>query len=124
MGDHFIFAAALHRGEGKQPGVIAELDCELRLLSCLCGAADDAGDHDRGTARPFSRRLHRKVEDSPREPGVADRELGGVNAARTPAGAGVELVAGECALPPWIELALCIERQRMRWYDLALAQKY
>ena len=123
VGDDFIFAAALHRGEGKQAGVIAEFTCELRLLNRLRGAADEAGDHDRGTLRPFSRRLHRKLKDSPIEPNLADRELRGVDADRKPAGAGIEIITGECTLPPRIELALCIQCQRMRRYHHALAHQ-
>ena len=42
---------------------------------------------------------------------------------KLPPGAGVEIIAGECALPPRIELALRIEGQGMRRYDHALAQQ-
>ena len=107
----------------KKAGVIAEPARELRLLDRLRGAADQAGDHDRGMARPFGRRAHRKLEHRPIKPGLADRELRGVNADREPARAGIEIIAGERALPLRIELALRIQRQRMRRYDDALAQQ-
>ena len=64
-----------------------------------------------------------KLQHRPIKPGLADRELRGVDADREPTGAGIEIVASERTLPPRIELAFCIERQRMRRYDDALAQQ-
>ena len=64
-----------------------------------------------------------KLQHRPVEPGLADRELRGVDADREPARAGIEIVAGQRPLPPRIELALGIERQRMRRNDDALAQQ-
>ena len=86
--------------------MIAEFARELRLLNRLRGAADHAGDHDRRDGAPIRRRVHRKLEHRPIEPGLADRELRGVDADREPAGAGIEIVASERTLPPRIELAL------------------
>ena len=66
---------------------------------------------------------HRELQHRPVEPGVADRELGGMHADREPAGAGVEIVARERALAAGVELAAGIERERMRRDHGALAQR-
>ena len=58
-----------------------------------------------------ARRLHGELQHRPVEADVADRELRGVDADRETAGAGIEIVAGERALPARIELAL---RRRAR----------
>ena len=108
MRDQFVLARALHGGEREQAGVIAEVARELRLLDRLLGAADHAGDHDDRAARPFGRGARGKLQHRPVKPGLADRELRGVDADREPAGAGVEIVAGQRPLPPRIELALRI----------------
>jgi hypothetical protein len=49
--------------------------------------------------------------------------LGGVHADREPARAGIEIIAGERALAPRIELAIAVERERMRRNHHALAQR-
>jgi hypothetical protein len=46
-----------------------------------------------------------------------------VDADREPARAGVEIVAGERALAARVELAISVERERMRRYHHALAQR-
>jgi len=49
--------------------------------------------------------------------------LRGVDADREPAGAGIEIIAGERALAAGIELAIRRERERMGGDDHALAQR-
>ena len=103
--------------------MIAEIARELRLVHRLRRAAGEPGDHDRWLARPVARGAHRKLEHRPIEPDVADRELGGMDADREPAGAGIEIVAGERALAARVELAVGVERERMGGDHDALAQR-
>ena len=103
--------------------MIAEVARDLRLADGLPGAAGKARDHDRSLSRPLHGALHRKLEHGPVEPDVANGELGGVDADREPADAGVEIVAGESALAAGVELAVGIERERMRGDHHALAQR-
>ena len=106
MRDQLVFAGALHGGEREQAGVIAEPARELRLLDRLRGAADHAGDHDDGARRSTPRAVRiGELQHRPVKPGLADRELRGVHADREAARAGVEVIAGQRALAPRIELA-------------------
>ena len=123
MRNKLVFAGALERGEREQPGVIAETARGLRFAHGLRRAPREPRDHDRLRARPLGRAAHRELQHRPVEPDVADRELGGVDADREPAGAGVEVVAGERALAASVEPAIGIERQRMRRDHRALAQR-
>src|SRR5262249_59049250 len=101
MRDQLVFARALERGERQEPGVIAKPARELRLLDRLRGAADKSRDHDFGRARPFLGAAHGELQHGLEQGGLADRDLGGVDAAREPARAGVEIVARERALAAW-----------------------
>jgi hypothetical protein len=121
--NQLVFARALERGERKEPGVIAEAARNLRLLDRLRGAADEPRDHDHRLARPFLGAAHGELEHQLEQPRLADSELGGVDADREPARAGVEIVAGERALAARVELAISVERERMRRYHHALAQR-
>ena len=121
--DQLVLAGARHGGEREQPGVIAEAARRLCLAHRLRGAPGEPGDHDRRRGRPLGGAAHRQLQHRPVEPGVADRELGGVDADREPAGAGVEVVAGQRALAAGVELALGIERERMRRDHDAPAQR-
>ena len=73
--------------------------------------------------RPIGRRAHREFEHRPIEPDLADRELRRMHADREPARAGIEVVAAERALAADIELAIGVERERMRRDDGAAAQR-
>src|SRR5215831_1905585 len=88
--DQLVFARALEFGERKEPGVIAKPTRDLRLLDRLHGAADEPRDHDFGRARPFLGAAHGELQHRLEQGGLADRELGGVDADREPARAGVE----------------------------------
>src|SRR5215467_14411505 len=118
--DELVFARALERSERKEPGVIAEGARELRLLDRLRRAADEPRDHDLRRARPFGAAAHGELQHRLEQAGLADGELGGVDADREPARAGVEIIAGERALA---ELAISVERERMRRNHYALAQR-
>ena len=123
MRDQFVLARALERGEREQPGVIAETARDLRFLDRLRRAAGEPGDHDRRLARPLGGAAHGELEHRREQPGLADGELGGVDADGQPARAGVEVVASERALAARVELAIGIERERMRRHHHALAQR-
>ena len=74
----------------------------------------DARDAGRAGASVHARAgLGRELEHRAVEPGLADRELRRVDADREPAGAGVEVVARQRALPPLVEAASRVERQRV-----------
>jgi hypothetical protein len=122
MGDQVVLARALERREGKQPRVIAEPACNLRFPHRLRGESGQSCDHQRSPARPFGGAAHGEVEHRLEQAGLADGELRGVDADREPARAGIEIVARERALAAAIELAITIERERMRRDHHALAQ--
>jgi hypothetical protein len=103
--------------------VIAEPTRDLRFPHGLFGPADDAGDHDDRTVRPFLGAAHGKLEHRLIEPRLTDGELRGVNADRKSSGSGVEIVPAQCPLPARIESTLRIERQRMRRDDGSLSQR-
>src|SRR5690606_22689750 len=56
------------------------------------------------------------------QPDIADGELRGMHADRQPARTGIDVIAGKRALAPAVELAVGIQRQRMRGNHHALAQ--
>jgi hypothetical protein len=118
-----VFARALERCERKEAGVIAEGARDLRLLDRLRRAADEPRDHDLRRARPFGGAAHGELQHRLEQAGLADGELGGVDADREPARAGVEVVARERALAAGVELAIGVERERMRRDHHALAQR-
>ena len=103
--------------------MIAEIARDLRLLHRLSGAAGEPGDHDRPLARPISGAAHGEFQHRCKQPGLADGELGGMDADGQPARAGIEVVAGEGALTARVELAIGIERERMRRDHRAPAQR-
>ena len=112
--DQRVLRIAAHRAQAQQPRVVAEPGRDPRLGDRLAAAPGEPGDHrDRavGPARGGlgGERQHRLVE-----PGLADGELGRMDADGEPAGAGVEVVAGERPLAPGIQPAPGVERQRMR----------
>ena len=88
----------------------------------LLGAPDRAGDQHERTGRPGGCRLHREVEHALVETGLADRELGRVDAHRKAARAGVEVVAGQRPLPAHVELPARVQRQRVSRDDGAGAE--
>ena len=103
--------------------MIAEIARDLRLLHRLSRAAGEPGDHDRPRARPISGAAHGEFQHRCKQPGLTDGELGGMDADGQPARAGIEVVAGEGALTARVELAIGIERERMRRDHRAPAQR-
>ena len=69
--------------------MIAEPARDLRLLDRLRGAADEPRDHDFRLARPFGGAAHGELQQRLEQGGLADRELGGVDADREATGARV-----------------------------------
>ena len=63
-----------------------------------------------------------KLQHRPVEPRLADLELRGVHADGQPAGAGIDVVAGQGALRPAVELPLLVERQGVGRQHGAAAQ--
>ena len=100
--------APFMRGEAEQAGVVAEAAREPRLGTRLLGArrkrrrpctSGRLASMSRAVSTASSQ--HRLVQAD-----LADRELRRVHADREPAGAGVEVVAGQRALAPLVEPAL------------------
>ena len=87
---------------------------DLRLAHRLLRRTGKAGDQRQRTLGPIRRRLGRKLQHRPVQADVADRELRGVDADREPAGAGIDVIARQRALMHLVELAVGVERQRMR----------
>jgi hypothetical protein len=123
MDDELVLARASQCGERQEPGVVAEPARDLRLVHRLRLAAGEPRDHHHGSARPLGRAAEGKLQHPLEQPGLANGELGGVDADREPAGTGVEIVTGKRALAAGIELAVGVERERMRRNHHALAQR-
>ena len=94
--------------------MIADAARDLRFRDRLLRRSGEAGDHRQRPLGPGCGRLGGEFQHRPVQADVADRELRGVHADREPAGAGVDVVARQRALMAGIELALGVERQRMR----------
>ena len=102
--------------------MVAERAGSARLLDGLGGLADDAGDHHQRALGPGPGRLGGQLQHGAVEADVPDLELRGVHANGEPAGAGIDVVARQRPLRGAIELALLVERQRMRRQHGAPAQ--
>ena len=113
MGEEVVFAGVAEGRRADQCGMVAEPDGGLGLAPGLFGQARDAGDHGHRPVGPVARRLRRQTQHRLVEAAVADGELGRVHADREPAGAGIEIVAGERTLAPRVELAGAVKRKRM-----------
>jgi len=100
--------------QAEQASVITQSRGQARFRHGLRGAADDPGDHHQGTIGPGRGGLGRASQDRFVEARFANGKLRRVDADRETAGARVEIIAGECALPPLVETALLIERQQVR----------
>jgi len=122
MRDDGIHAGILHGGEAEQPGVIAQLHRGLRFLHRLRGLACQSADHDEWTVGPGFRVFHRGGEHGFVQADLADGELRGMHADRQTARTGIDIIAAERALALAVELAVSIQRQRMRGDRHALAQ--
>ena len=103
MGDHFVFGCAPECGEAEQDRVIAQAGRDLRLGDGLPGAAGDPGDEEERSIGPIGRRFAGEAQHRLVQPGLADRELGGVHADRQPARAGVDIVAAQRPLPGLVQ---------------------
>ena len=103
MRDKIIAVCIAQCGEAEQPRVIAELRGEIGLATGLSRAARQPRDHRGRATRPIGGGLARELQHRLVEPRLADGELGGVNADRKPAGARVEIVAGQGLLPARVE---------------------
>ena len=120
MVDDLLLARALPGGEAQQGGVVAEAAREARLGARLLRPAAGAGDEERprrfakaAEARPVARGLRGDRQHLLEQAGLADRELGRVDADGEAAGTGVEVVARQGALAAPVEPARRIERERM-----------
>ena len=82
-------------------------------MAC-CGRAGEPRDHRHRPLGPGRRGFRRELQHRPIQPDLADRELRGVDADGQPAGAGIEVIARQRPLMPGVELAVGVERQRMR----------
>ena len=68
--------------------------------------SDQSGHHRQRPLGPGRRGFGGKFKHRPVEPDLADRELRGVDADRQPAGAGVDVIARQCALMRGVERAV------------------
>ena len=126
MGDECIFAAALHRGQAQEAGVVTQAACGLCFGQRLCGAAGQARSHEQRPAaaqgQPVAGGVHGQFQHRCVQAAFADGELRGMHAHGQAAGPGVQVVAGQGALAARIELAFFIQRQQVGWHHRAAAQ--
>jgi len=121
--------------EAEEAGVIAEGTGGVRFREGLRGAAAEAGDErertrlrlgasGRRSREPRGGGFGRETEDGFVEcdVGIADGELGGVNADSKSPGTGVEIVADEGALVGFVPAAAAGERERKGGDELAGAE--
>ena len=94
--------------------MVAEAERDIRFRQRLLRPPDEARDPHQRAVGPRVGRLGGELQHRLVEPGLADRELRGVDAHGEPAGAGVDVVAAERALPLRIQPAPGIERERVR----------
>jgi hypothetical protein len=108
----------------QQHGIVPESSGDLGLLRGLGRTAYSAGDPGERTGSGTEllgdgfggQRQDRLEQPVPR---VTDCELGGVDSDRHATSAGGEVVSRECPLPPFIELPIGREGERMGGNDLA-----
>ena len=118
-----VLARAGEGGEAHHARVIAEAEGCVRLGQRLLRPSDQAGDPHQRPVGPGVGGLGGELQHRLIEPRLPDRELRGVNADGKPACAGVDVVAGECALPLRVQPALGVERERMRRDHDALGER-
>ena len=118
-----VLARAGERGEAHHPCVIAEAERDVRLGQRLLGPPDQTRDPHQRTVGPGVGGLGGELQHRLVEPRLTDGELRGVDADREPAGAGVDVVAGERPLPLRVQPALGVERERMRRDHHALGER-
>ena len=93
--------------------MVAEAERDIRLGERLLRPPDEARDPHQRPVGPGVRGLGGELQHRLVKPRITDRELRGVDADREPAGAGIDVVAGERPLPLRIQPALGVERERM-----------
>ena len=94
--------------------MVADAARNLRFRYGLLRRACEARDHRERPPGPVGRGLRGQFQHRLVKPDVADRELRGVDTDRKATGAGIDVVARQRALMPDVELAVGVERQRMR----------
>jgi hypothetical protein len=123
VGDQLVLARTLERGERQQAGMVAEAAGDLGFLHRPRRGPGQARDQDRRLACPVGGGALGELQHRREQAGLADGELRGVDTDREPAGASVEIVARQRALPARVELAAGVERERMRRDRHAPAQR-
>ena len=111
--DQLVHTGIAQRAEAQQAGVIPAASGAFRFLHGLRRGTDDTGHADGFSLPQFfhGQRKHRFEQAHMR---IADFELRGVNPYRHPPSARGQIIACERALPPFVQLAIGLERQRMR----------
>ena len=118
-----VLARAGEGGEAHHACVIAEAEGDVRLGQRLFRPPDQARDTHQRPVCPGVGGLGGELQHRLVESRLPDRELRGVDADGEPAGAGVDVVAGERPLPLRIQSALGVERERMRRDHHALGER-
>ena len=120
--DELIFGCVAHRAEAQESRVIAEVAQQRRLARRLIGLTTNARDaHQRiraGRVRAshlLGGELQYRREQS--NLGIADLKLRRVHPDGKPTGAGGDVVTRQRALAALVELALRIQRKRVRRND-------
>ena len=88
--------------------MIADAARDLGFRDRLAGRAHQTRDQRERPLGPGGRGFRGKFKHRPVQADVSDGELRGVDADREPAGAGVDVIAGQRALVEGVELAVGI----------------
>ena len=102
--------------------MITQPHSRARFAQRLRRAPAHARDHDQRALHPGPAVLDGRLEHGLIQAGFTDRELGGVHTDRQPAGAGIDVVAGERTLAAPVEAARRVQSERVRGDHRAFAQ--
>jgi len=128
MGEERCVGGVRKRGEAEQAGVVAKIGEERGFANSLGRITTDSADaNERNgtvaivTIHFFSGECQDGFEEADLR--IANGELRGVNADGEATGAGGDVVASECALAAFVEMAVCVEGEGMSGDDGALPEK-
>ena len=99
--------------------MIPKIARDRRLRHGLTGRADGAGDQECRARYPGRCLFGGQLKDRFEQVHFPDRELGRVHTDRQPDDTGVEIIAAQRALTPFVQRAVGRQRQRMGRYHTA-----
>ena len=113
MLEPLVLAGVRKGGEAHHACVVAESERNIGFGERLIRPSHEARDPHQRPPAPGVGGLGGEPQHRLVEARLPDRELGGMDADREPAGAGIDVVAGERPLPLGVQQAPGIERERM-----------